>query len=163
MLDLHDLVDERDCWVVVATMGHYDEDAIAAALALPQADVGLVASARRAAAVIANLRARGIADEQLARVRAPAGARRAGSQREIALHALAEVTALRHERLAAAPVFEPSAVVGFAVDSVCGMTVDVATAMHTATHVGETLYFCCAGCAERFAAEPARYLRAPAG
>ena len=73
-------------------------------LTLASADVALVASVRRSAAVIDTLRARGVPDAELARVRAPAGARRAGAQEEIALHALAEVVALRHERIVANPV-----------------------------------------------------------
>src|SRR5580704_3323562 len=51
-LDLSALAAEKDCWVVVATMGHYDDDAIEAALTLPHADVALVASVRRSAAVM---------------------------------------------------------------------------------------------------------------
>ena len=33
-LDLSALAHEKDCWVVVATMGHYDDDALEAALSL---------------------------------------------------------------------------------------------------------------------------------
>jgi xanthine dehydrogenase accessory factor len=162
-LDLSSLGAETDCWVVVATMGHYDEDALAAALTLPAADVALVASVRRCAAVMEALRARGVSDEALARVRAPAGTRRAGVQEEIALHALAEVVALRHDRLTANPKAQAAAITGFEVDPVCGMTVDVNDAAHLAVHDGTTYYFCCAGCKERFVAEPGRFLRAPAG
>jgi xanthine dehydrogenase accessory factor len=162
-LDLGVLAEENDCWVVVATMGHYDDDALQAALILGSADVALVASVRRSAAVLDTLRARGVPDTQLARVRAPAGARRAGAQEEIALHALAEVVALRHDRLIANPVAPPAALAGFAVDPVCGMTVDTADAAHTATHDGQTYFFCCSGCQEQFGADPARFLRAPAG
>ncbi len=162
-LDLTSLAAEADCWVVVATMGHYDDDALAAALTLPKADVALVASVRRSAAVFEMLRSRGVAEEQLARVRAPAGIRRAGAQEEIALHALAEVVALRHERMTANPAPQPAAIVGFEIDPVCGMTVDTAGAAHTAVHNGETYFFCCAGCQERFVADPAPFLRAPAG
>jgi P-type Cu+ transporter len=43
-------------------------------------------------------------------------------------------------------------------DPVCGMTVDPATAQHTAVHAGATYYFCCAGCRQKFEADPARYL-----
>ncbi len=100
---------------------------------------------------------------QLARVRAPAGARRAGAQEEIALHALAEVVALRHERIIANPVPAPEAIVGFAVDPVCGMTVDTNDAAHTAVHDGQTYFFCCSGCREQFVADAARFLRAAAG
>ena len=59
--------------IVVATQGHYDEAALEAALATPAAYVGLVASRRRADAVLGYLRDRGASDEQLARVHAPAG------------------------------------------------------------------------------------------
>ena len=45
-------------------------------------------------------------------------------------------------------------------DPVCGMTVDVATARHSAEHAGRTYYFCCGGCRERFLAAPERYLAA---
>ena len=162
-LDVGVLADEQDCWVVVATMGHYDDDALEAALSLPSADVALVASVRRSAAVMDTLRARGVPEVQLARVRAPAGAQRAGAQEEIALQALAEVVALRHERMVADPVTAPEAIAGFAVDPVCGMTVDTADAAHSAIHEGVAYFFCCSGCREQFVADPARFLRATAG
>ena len=40
------------------------------------------------------------------------------------------------------------------------MSVDPATAKHKAEHAGATYYFCCAGCREKFVAEPARFLPA---
>ena len=43
-------------------------------------------------------------------------------------------------------------------DPVCGMAVDSATARHTIEHAGKTQYFCGARCAERFRAEPAKYI-----
>jgi xanthine dehydrogenase accessory factor len=162
-LDLSSLAQEKDCWVVVATMGHYDDDALQAALTLADADVSLVASARRSDAVLDTLRGRGVSDAERARVRAPAGARRAGAQEEIALHALAEVVALRRERMISNPVPGPEAIVGFAVDPVCAMTVDTRDASHTAIHDGQTYFFCCSGCREQFVADPARFLRATAG
>jgi len=45
-------------------------------------------------------------------------------------------------------------------DPVCGMTVDPTRAAAQAEHGGETYYFCCAGCAAKFRAEPAKYLSA---
>ena len=148
---------------MVATIGHYDDDALQAALTLPHADVALVASVRRSASVMDTLKGRGVSDAQRARVRAPAGAPRAGAQEEIALHALAEVVALRHERMIANPVPAPEAIMGFAVDPVCAMTVDTRDAAHTAIHDGQTYFFCCSGCREQFVADPARFLRAAAG
>ena len=43
-------------------------------------------------------------------------------------------------------------------DPVCGMTVDPARAAAQAIYAGENYYFCCAGCADKFRAEPAKYL-----
>ena len=45
-----------------------------------------------------------------------------------------------------------------AKDPVCGMSVDPATAKHKAEHAGKTYAFCCAGCKEKFLAEPQRYV-----
>src|SRR6187401_1859503 len=47
-----------------------------------------------------------------------------------------------------------------AVDPVCGMTVDPATAKFSAEHQGKRYYFCCGGCQAKFTADPARYLLA---
>src|SRR5262245_30433205 len=49
-----------------------------------------------------------------------------------------------------------------AVDPVCGMTVDPASAPSHA-HAGQTYYFCCTGCQGRFRESPAAYLKLPAG
>ena len=50
-----------------------------------------------------------------------------------------------------------------AKDPVCGMSVDPATARHQAAHAGATYYFCSAGCREKFADDPGRFLaQAPA-
>jgi len=52
---------------------------------------------------------------------------------------------------------------GGAIDPVCGMTVDPATAKHKADYKGATYYFCAPGCRAKFAADPQKYLgpRAP--
>jgi Cu+-exporting ATPase len=47
-------------------------------------------------------------------------------------------------------------------DPVCGMTVDPHKTPHRQQHSGRTYYFCSAGCRDKFAADPAKYL-APAG
>src|SRR5829696_4064535 len=90
--------------VVVATMGHGDEDALASALKAGVGYVGLVASARRAAVVLEALRERGVAEEDLARVRSPAGRDLGPStQEEIAVAILAELVDWRHGQAAGAP------------------------------------------------------------
>jgi xanthine dehydrogenase accessory factor len=139
--------------VVVATMGHGDEEALAAVLERDTGYVGLVASARRAATVLESLRGLGLDEEALARVRSPAGLDLGPStQAEIAVAVLAELVAWRHSR-AVIP-----AVPDVAVDPVCGMEVAVGSAKETAVHDGRTYYFCGSGCRSRFEADPARYL-----
>ncbi|MGC1645217.1 MAG: heavy metal translocating P-type ATPase [Candidatus Sulfotelmatobacter sp.] len=46
-------------------------------------------------------------------------------------------------------------------DPVCGMKVNPATAKHVHEHAGKNFYFCCAGCAEKFKANPQTYLNKP--
>lgn len=60
-------------YVVVATLGHYDEDALEAALGTDAAYIGLVASKKRAGTVMEFLRGNGVSEDQLARIKAPAG------------------------------------------------------------------------------------------
>jgi len=47
-------------------------------------------------------------------------------------------------------------------DPVCGMEVNPHNAAASFTHGGQTYYFCSAGCHDRFAREPEKYL-APTG
>jgi len=43
-------------------------------------------------------------------------------------------------------------------DPVCGMNVDPAKAKHHFEHAGKSFYFCCGHCAEKFKANPEKYL-----
>ncbi len=139
--------------VVVATMGHWDEDALAQALQAPAPYVALVASRKRARAVLDELRRRGLSEDQLARVRAPAGLDFGpATQEEIALAVLAEFASVRGAaRLRPGPAEE-------ATDPVCGMTVSTLGTHDTAVYGDTTYYFCCPHCRERFMQDPERYL-----
>jgi xanthine dehydrogenase accessory factor len=137
-----------DFGAVVASLGHGDEAAVRRGLDAGCEYVGLVASRVRGAAVLEALRADGVPDELLARVRTPAGVEiGARTHAEIALAILAELVAARR-----APVLPSGGalVVGprEAVDPVCGMTVAVGPDMPRA---GE-LAFCCDGCREAWLA-----------
>ncbi|HLF68581.1 MAG TPA: XdhC family protein [Gaiellaceae bacterium] len=146
-------VDARADAVVVATMGHGDDDALASALEQGAGYVGLVASARRAAVVGNALRARGLDEEALARIRSPAGLDLGPlEQDEIAVAILAELVAWRHTRRAAEPLLAE------AIDPVCGMTVVVSESALSTAHEGVTYYFCAPGCRRRFEERPAAYL-----
>jgi xanthine dehydrogenase accessory factor len=134
--------------VVVATMGRDDEDALADALRSDVGYVGLVASAKRASALTAELRERGIDEESLAQLRSPAGLDLGpSSQEEIAVAIIAELVAFRHTR---GP--SPAELVEEAIDPVCGMTVAVATAREKLELDGVTYYFCGAHCRKTFEA-----------
>ena len=157
-LDLPDSIVRPDTWAVVATMGHYDEDALEAVLAHPTVEVALVASTRRAAAVRDGLSIRGLDEITLARIRTATGMVRGVNQEEIALLTLAElVTARRKRRPAVTPVEAPAVI--FATDPVCGMTVDTMTSKHKALYRDQAYWFCCSGCQSNFEKEPERYLR----
>jgi xanthine dehydrogenase accessory factor len=143
-LDLAGAQPNASTWAVVATMGHYDEDAIEALLHHDVAYIGLIASRRRAATVLGVLQGRGVGG--LERVRRAADSSVGGSQEEIALATLAEIAGERqaHQRRYAIPLPET------AIDPICGMQVDVQGALHTLV-VGETThYFCGAGCLDTF-------------
>jgi xanthine dehydrogenase accessory factor len=148
------------CFAVVATMGERDEEAIRAALALAPAYLGVVASSRRFAQMRETLLAQGVTADALDAIRSPAGiAIGAHTPEEIALAVLAEIV----ERRRAAPEVEEKAeesAAAQAIDPICGMTVEVAGARHTAEHAGRTWYFCCGGCRARFLADPERYTAA---
>src|SRR5579862_6755470 len=67
---------------------------------------------------------------------------------------LAAIAASAKESMSTTPTTpSPSA-----KDPVCGMNVNVATARHVYEHEGKKFYFCCGGCAEKFKADPAKYL-----
>ena len=152
-------LDENADAVVVASMGQGDENTLQAALAGRAGYVGLVASAKRGTAVLADLRAQGVDEESLARVRCPAGLDLGPStQEEIAVAILAELVAWRHTR-PDSPV-DAIAAPADAVDPVCGMTVAVTPTASLLDYEETTYYFCCAGCRESFERDPGRYLGA---
>jgi xanthine dehydrogenase accessory factor len=116
--------------------------------------VGLVASRRRGAAVIEELRSRGVPEDRLARLRTPAGLDiGAATAEEIALSILAEIVATRRERV---EVPAPTPALS-AVDPVCGMSVAASDASPSAEHNGRAVYFCCDGCRNTFEQDPASY------
>jgi xanthine dehydrogenase accessory factor len=146
----------RDTWMVVASFGGFDEDAVEAGVRLGLPYVGLVASARRAERVMSELRDRGLKSGDLSVVRSPAGLPMgAGGQEGISLSIMAEIFSLR-ARLRPPTTTEPPAE---ATDPVCGMQVEVQTARHTSEYDTETYYFCGPGCKRAFEKEPQKYTK----
>ena len=142
--------------VVVASHGHGEPEALRAAVAAGVDYIGLVASRRRGAAVLAEL---DLAAGDRDRIHTPAGLDLgARTPAEIAVTILAEIIAARPrapERRSTVDGESAGAV--SAVDPVCGMEVAVTpTALHLA-HGGRTWYFCGTGCRTAFADAPQRY------
>ena len=144
--------------IVVATQGHYDEPALEAALQTNAGYIGLVASSKRAETVLGYLADRGVSSDQLKRVVAPAGIDLGHvTHREIAVAILADLVRRRAAgELEVKPANAPDTHV--AVDPVCHVDVEVATARWISEHEGETYYFCAPGCKATFEKTPADFV-----
>jgi|SRR5579883_1742340 xanthine dehydrogenase accessory factor len=171
--------DERTC-ILVASHGEYDEDALEQALRSPACYVGMVASHRRAGAVREYLRGSGLDEAQIARLKAPAGLDiGATTPQEIAASILAELVQVRRRgTLSPLPSMEPgeqraqarsgtgegeqeiraTILPETALDPVCGMIVEIATARHRSMYEGREFYFCCPACKRLFERNPQEYL-----
>ncbi|MCP3705395.1 XdhC family protein [Paraburkholderia sp. CNPSo 3274] len=180
-------------FVLIATQGERDEDALEAALRSAAVAVLLIASHRKAERLRAAMRLRGIDEARLAALHAPAGpAIHAHTPQEIALGAVAGLVALRHETdevaevAARAQATAPRATIatetvpplppcealgaplaeaeaGCYVNPVCGMSVEIAKAKHVVDYGGRKVYFCCDCCKSEFERAPERYLGATPG
>jgi len=149
----------RGAHVLVATMGERDLEAIEAVVARAPAYLGVIASPKRFAQLRDALLARGVPRDALDAIAAPAGLDiGARTPEEIALSIMAQIVERRRRAAAHPPKeVEPAEAPREAIDPVCGMSVTVAGARHTAEVGGTKYYFCCAGCRTKFLAEPARY------
>jgi xanthine dehydrogenase accessory factor len=151
-----------DLAVVVAAHGRDELHTLRRGLEAGVPYIGLVASPKRGAGVLEELRADGVPEDQLERIDVPAGLDiGARTPAEVALSILAEIVAVRRgkgivasraARAAAAPAAPRSAPAPIAVDPICGMTVAAAAGTPSLEHGGETVYFCCEGCAAEFRA-----------
>jgi xanthine dehydrogenase accessory factor len=139
----------RRASVVVATHADADDAALERVLATDAGYVSLVASRRRAAAILGRLARRGVAAERIGLVKAPAGLDiGAVTPEEIAVSILAEI--IQHHRSQKTPETAPEPPAAEATDPICGMRVAIATAKHRSERPRETVYFCCGACKDAF-------------
>ncbi|MEU6092802.1 XdhC family protein [Streptomyces sp. NPDC047085] len=144
--------------IVVATHGRDEETVLTEAARAGVPYIGLVASPKRGAAVLAGL---DLTEEQRAGIHTPAGLDiGARTPAEIALSVYAEIIALRPQTAQAArPGADSVAPQGVAedVDPVCGMTVAITPDTLSLDRAGSRVYFCGPGCRHAFADDPSRY------
>jgi xanthine dehydrogenase accessory factor len=149
---------EDDLALVAASHGRDELPALRGALAAGVPYVGLVASRRRGAAVLAELEAEGVSRADLDRIDTPAGmdigARGPG---EIALAILARIVEVRRGPHPAPAVDAPAS----ALDPVCGMAVAAGPDTPHAEHGGRVVHFCSEGCRATFMADPERFVAVP--
>jgi xanthine dehydrogenase accessory factor len=151
-----------DLAVVVAAHGRDELHTLRRGLEAGVPYVGLVASRKRGAGVISDLRADGVPEDQLARIDVPAGIDiGARTPAEIALSILVPVVAARRgerpeatdDSAASEAHAAQSSAPPLAVDPICGMTVAAVPGTPSVTVDGEIVYFCCEGCASAFRAQ----------
>jgi xanthine dehydrogenase accessory factor len=139
--------------VLIATMGDEDLEVLQQVLGAEPAYVGVIASRKRFEHVRETLAACGVPRSALERVCAPAGLDLgARTPEEIALSVMAQI--VEHRRKPTSTNLETTRQItstsSEAKDPICGMSVAVATARHTAEVKGTKYYFCCAGCRSKF-------------
>jgi len=179
-LDFQKIKVNQNSYVVIASHGNYDEDMLVAALQSEATYVALIASKKRSEAILQYLNESNLTKEQIARLKYPAGLDfGAVSPEEIALSILAEIIQRRRQSPTSSgldtsenstrstrpsnastlelPVMKNSVLE--ALDPVCGMTVEIATAHFTSEYNGKTYYFCAAGCKRSFDKEPQKYVQ----
>lgn len=163
-------------FVVVSTQGHGDEEALEQAAQSEAGYVAFVASKTKTGKVFEYLKSRGVAQAKLDRVKAPAGLDiNAATPQEIAVSILAEIVQVRGSSVQCVPAgksvapaqTQPAAQLltllnTEAIDPICKMTVDTTKAKYKSEYQGKWFYFCCAGCKQKFEAEPQKYLIAAA-
>jgi len=158
-LDLTPIKITPKTFIVVATQGENDEEALEKALATSANYVAFVASKMKAAKVFDYLKDRSVPAARLSQVRAPAGLDiRAGSPEEIGASILAEIIQV-HGTKPAAPSSKAQLPVQeqLAKDPICGMIVEVNAAKYSSEFHGNSFYFCCAGCKQAFDKQPEKY------
>ena len=138
--------------VVVASHGNNEEVVLEAAVKAGVPYIGLVASRKRGAAV---LQALDLTDDEKARIHTPAGLDiGARTAEEVALSIFAQIIATRGSEPRAGTA---ASSVATAVDPVCHMDVVMVPSSLHAEVEGETWWFCCQGCLDRFVANPAAF------
>ena len=161
-LDFSQTKNANQTYIIVATHGRYDEEALEKCLATQAVYIGFIASKKRAVAIFEYLKTKGITEKDWERVKSPAGIDiGAKTPDEIALSILAEIVEIRQKILleTVEPEEELRETPEESIDPICGMTVNVNTARYKTEFKSTYYYFCCAGCLQKFEQEPEKYIQ----
>jgi xanthine dehydrogenase accessory factor len=159
--DISRLVNKGVNYVVIATQGEQDEEALEDALRTNASYISFVASQAKWRKILSRLAEKGLPASILSRVKAPAGLNiGTSSPAEIAVSILAEIIQARKVGPAQrkrGPKTNQGVSLQTAMDPVCGMTVNVGEPGGRSEYNGKSFYFCCAGCKQSFDRQPERY------
>ncbi len=175
-------------FIVVSTQGKRDEPGLEAALSTGSDYIAFIASIRKAEKLRTYLKEQGHDPTRVDRILSPAGIEiGAVTPEEIALSVLAALVKSRREKRVDPETISGAGITRVggpgeeqvhraksperkseqeserkpgetAIDPICGMTVEIATADFRYVHSGQTYYFCCAGCLHLFEKSPDIYL-----
>jgi xanthine dehydrogenase accessory factor len=154
------LVNGSETYIVVATQGEHDEEALEQALRTNARYISFIASHAKARKIIEFLGEKGVPLEMLARIKAPAGlAIGTSSSSEIAVSIIAEIIQAKKGSTGSARAEKSSPEISWqrATDPVCGMTVEASESAYQSDYEGRLFHFCCAGCKQTFDRQPEKY------
>jgi xanthine dehydrogenase accessory factor len=154
-------------FIVVATQGMNDEQALLEAMKKHAAYVGFVASRKKIGAIKSYLIDAGCDAAKVEAMHSPAGIDvNAKQPLEVAISILAEIIQVKNSmetftNLEAAPEAEkPATAPDWYINPVCGVPVDKHNPKHVIEYKEEKVYFCCDGCKVKFEKDPEKYMKA---
>jgi xanthine dehydrogenase accessory factor len=151
-----------ETFIVVATQGEHDEEALEQALLTDARYISFIASHAKAKKVINLLAEKGASPQMLGRIKAPAGLSfGTSSPQEIALSIIAQIIQGKKRRPTENSSPQESGLkedLEPATDPVCGMAVDAGGSTYRSEYEGRSFYFCCASCKQTFDKQPEKYL-----
>ena len=153
-------IGSRD-FAVVCTQGEDDEKSLKAAVSSGAKYVSFVSSRKKANSIFMTLKKAGVAIEDLASVKTPAGLDlNAKSPQDVAISILAQI--VQEKQAVGEGDNEGQAFQelndDLYINPVCKIPIQKSTAKYVLEHKGEKVYFCCDGCKVSFEKEPDAYL-----
>lgn len=168
-LDITQIKVTPSTYIIVSTQGENDEEALEQVLKTNCSYIAFIASQKKFKSISNFLIDSGVSQDQIDRIRVPAGIDiNAKTPSEVAISILAEIIMVKRnikmKDLDSADekeielIIEEAPKPSEAIDLICNMTVNIATAKYTSEHAGKMYYFCCAGCKQTFKKNPEKYI-----